>query len=187
MRRSLLALVVAGLVLAGQLLPHERNVTPVRAAALFSGATLASPAAALLVPLGAYFAGGVAVGALRGDWSYGFHALAPVVYGSLALCVLLGFALRGRRRALPIAAGTLGGALLFFALTNFAVWWALGTYPPTAAGLALCYAAGLPFLANSLLGDAAYALLLFGGLALAEPQLRARVALRFAQRSQQGR
>jgi hypothetical protein len=168
MRRSLLAALVFALVLAGQLLPHERNVTPLRAAALFSGATLASPAAALLVPLGAYLAGGAAVGLLRGDWSYGFHALAPVVYASVALCVLLGFALRGRRRALPIAAGSVAGAITFFLVTNFAVWWALGTYPPTPAGLALCYAAGLPFLANSLVGDAAYAVLLFGGLALVE-------------------
>jgi hypothetical protein len=178
MRRSLLAVVVAGLVLAGQLLPHERNVTPVRAAALFSGATLASPAAALLVPLGAYLAGGAAVGALRGDWSYAFHALAPAVYGSVALCVLLGFALRRRRRVLGVAAGTVAGSLLFFAITNFAVWWALGTYPPTAAGLALCYAAGLPFLLNGLVGDAAYALLLFGGLAVAERTLLARSAWR---------
>jgi hypothetical protein len=177
MRRSLFA-VVAVLVLAGPLLPHEHNVTPVRAAALFSGATFASPAAALLVPLGAYLVGGAAVGALRGDWSWGFHALAPAVYGSLALSVLLGFALRGRRRALPIAAGTAAGSLLFFAITNFAVWWALGTYPPTAAGLALCYAAGLPFLANGLVGDAAYTALLFGGLALAERTLAARAAWR---------
>lgn len=176
MRRSLLAFVVAALVLAGQLLPHERNVTPVRAAALFSGAAFASPAAALLVPLGAYLAGGAAVSAIRGDWSYGFHALAPAVYGSVALCVLLGFALRGRRRALPIAAGTVAGSVLFFLVTNFAVWWALGTFPPTAGGLALCYAAGLPFLLNGLVGDAAYALLLFGGLALAERTLAARAA-----------
>jgi hypothetical protein len=168
MRRSRLAVLVAALVVAGQLLPHERNVTPVRAAALFSGAAFASPAAALLVPLGAFLAGGAAASALRGDWSTSFHALAPAVYGSVALCVLLGFALRGRRRALPIAAGTVAGSLLFYLVTNFAVWWALGTYPPTAAGLALCYAAGLPFLGNGLVGDAAYAVLLFGGLALAE-------------------
>jgi hypothetical protein len=175
-RRSLLAFVVFALVLAGQLLPHERNVTPVRAAALFSGATFASPAAAFLVPLGAHLAGAAAVGALRGDWSYGFHALAPAVYGSIALCTLLGFALRGRRRAAPIAAGSVAGSLLFFALTNFAVWWALGTYPPTLGGLALCYAAGLPFLLSGLLGDAAWAALLFGGLALAErTSLRAAV------------
>jgi hypothetical protein len=172
MRRSLLV-VVTVLVLAGQLLPHERNVTPIRAAALFSGAAFASPAAALLVPLGAFLAGGAAASLLRGDWSYGFHELAPVVYASVALCVLLGLALRGRRRALPIAAGTVAGSLLFFAITNFAVWWALGTYPPTAEGLAACYAAGLPFLVNGLLGDAAYAALLFGGLALVERRMRA--------------
>jgi len=163
-----LVLVVAVLVLAGQLLPHERNVTPVRAAALFSGATFASPAAAFLVPLGAQLLGAAGVGLLAGDWSYGFHALAPVVYGSFALNVLLGLALRSRRRVLPIGAATVAGAVAFYAITNFAVWLLLGTYPPTAQGLALCYAAGLPFLWNGLLGDAAYAALLFGGLAAVE-------------------
>jgi hypothetical protein len=165
--RRLLFLLVAAVVLAGQLLPHAHNVAPVRAAALFAGATFGSPIAALLAPLGAHLLGAAAVGALGGDWSYGFHALAPAVYTSLALQVLLGFALRGRRRLRPIAVATTAGSLLFFVITNFAVWLQLGTYPPTAAGLLACYAAGLPLLANGLLGDAAWATLLFGGLALA--------------------
>jgi hypothetical protein len=166
-RRQLL-LVVTLVVLVGQVLPHERNVTPVRAAALFSGAVFASPAVAFLVPLGAQLLGGAIVSVASGDWSYGFHALGPVVYGSFALNVLLGLWLRSRRRALPIAAATALGSLAFFAITNFSVWLLLGTYPMTPEGLALCYAAGLPFLANGLLGDAAWAALLFGGFALAE-------------------
>lgn len=172
-RRSLL-LVVAAIVVAGQLLPHARNVTPVRAAALFAGAHFASPAAAFAVPLGAHLLGAVAVGVAFADWSYGFHALAPAVYGSLALSVLLGLALRSRRRAPPIAAATAAGSLIFFAITNFAVWRTLGTYPPTAEGLARCYAAGLPFLWNGLLGDAAWSVLLFGGYALARRAAAAR-------------
>jgi hypothetical protein len=162
-----LLLVIAVVVVAGQLLPHARNVSPVRAAALFAGAHFASPAAALAVPLGAHLLGAAGVGLASGDWSYGFHALAPVVYGSFALNVLLGLALRSRRRAAPVAAATVAGSLGFFLITNFAVWLVLGTYPRTPEGLALCYAAGLPFLWNGLLGDAAWAALLFGGYALA--------------------
>jgi hypothetical protein len=67
-----------------------------------------------------------------------------------------------------VAAATVTGSLLFFALTNFAVWLLLDAYPHTAGGLLRCYAAGLPFLASGLLGDAAYSVLFFGGLAWLE-------------------
>jgi hypothetical protein len=166
--RSRLLWVVAITVVAGQLLPHPPNVTPVRAAALFGGAVFASPWQAVGVPLGSFLLSSAAVGFLDGDWSYGFHVLAPVVYASFALSACLGWLLRRRRRWLPIAAATLAGSLLFFLLTNFAVWSCLGGFPRTAQGLAACYAAGLPYLASGLLGDSGYAALLFGGLALVE-------------------
>ena len=46
----------------------------------------------------------------------------------------------------------------------------------TSAGLAACYAAAIPFFQNTVAGDLFYAVLLFGGFALAKhfvPQLRA--------------
>src|SRR5574341_897328 len=112
--RGRLIVLIEAVVLAGQWLPHERNVTPVRAATLFGGAVFASPALALAAPLGAQLLGAAGVGLATGDWAYGFHTLAPVVYGSLALNALLGLALRGRRRALPIAAASAAGSLQFF-------------------------------------------------------------------------
>ncbi len=169
--RNRLLWVVAVTVVAAQLLPHPPNVTPVRAAALFAGAAFASRWQVFAVPLGSFLLGSIAIGAFTGNWSYGFHALAPVVYASLALSACLGLALRRRRRLAPIAAATLAGSLLFFLLTNLAVWWGLESYPRTPAGLLACYVAGLPHLASGLLGDGAYATLLFGGLALAERAL----------------
>jgi hypothetical protein len=56
----------------------------------------------------------------------------------------------------------------FFLVTNFAVWAFLGSYKPSLSGLAACYAAGIPLFWNTLGGDAMYAALFFGGLALAE-------------------
>jgi hypothetical protein len=56
----------------------------------------------------------------------------------------------------------------FFVITNFAVWALLGSFPRTPAGLMACYMAGPPLFRNTLGGDAIYAALLFGGLALAE-------------------
>ena len=83
----------------------------------------------------------------------------------------------------PIAAATLAGSLLFFLLTNLAVWWWLDSYPRTPEGLLACYVAGLPQLASGLLGDGAYATLLFGGLALAEVALPRRDRARHASSS----
>jgi len=167
-RRYVPPLAVALTVIVAQLLPHPPNVAPIRAAALFGGARFPSAWTAFLVPLGAQLLGALGVALFRGDASYGFHALAPVVYGCVVLNVLLGLAIRARSGWLPIAAATAGGSLIFFLLTNFAVWFFLGAYPPSAEGLARCYAAGLPFLASGLVGDAAYSALFFGGLALLE-------------------
>ena len=64
------------------------------------------------------------------------------------------------------AAVTLAGAVQSFVTTNFATW--VVFYPHTADGLLACYVAAIPYFQNTLLGDAAFVGLLFGGLALAE-------------------
>jgi hypothetical protein len=100
-----------------------------------------------------------------------------LVYASFLLSVLIGLRLQKRRTLLRIGGATLLGSVQFFLITNFAAWWLLGSYPKTASGLAACYLAGLPFLGNTLAGDALYAALFFGAFALAErfiPVLRER-------------
>jgi hypothetical protein len=73
-----------------------------------------------------------------------------------------------KRKLLRIAGAALAGAIQFFVISNFAVWVVFTTYPKTAAGLVACYVAAVPFFWNTLAGDAIYAVLLFGGYALAE-------------------
>jgi len=58
--------------------------------------------------------------------------------------------------------GALGASIIFFLLSNFGVWASTGAYPINFAGLMTCYAAGLPFLLNQVLGDLFYSLVLFG-------------------------
>lgn len=157
-------LLLAGLIAVAtvaRVLPHPWNFAPVGALALFGGATFSSRRAAFLVPLFSLFVGDIFIG---------FHFLMPVVYASFLVSVLIGFWLRRGRNAPKIAAATLAGAVQFFAVTNFAVWASGMTYPKTAAGLVACYVAGIPFFWNTLAGDALYATLLFGSLALAEHQ-----------------
>jgi hypothetical protein len=164
--RMLLALAMIALAAALRIAPHPWNFTPVGAMALFSGAVLKDRPLAFVVPLLTLFAGDILIG---------FHKLMPVVYASFLVSVAIGFWLCEQRTVRRITAATLLGAIQFFLVTNFAVWTFGLSYPRNSAGLLVCYAAGIPFFWNTLAGDAAYALLLFGGFALAErlfPALR---------------
>lgn len=104
--------------------------------------------------------------------SYGSAAIALTVYGAMAVTPLLGSLLRrpvgslgaGVARWIGLAASP---ALVFFATTNFAVWAATSHYPKTAAGLAECYLAAIPFFKRMLAGDLTYAAILFTAAALA--------------------
>ena len=152
----------AGLRLA----PHPWNFTPVGAIALFSGAMVRDRRLGFLFPLLVMFAT---------DAIIGFNKLSPLVYGSFLISVGIGRFLSHKRNIFSIGGATFLGALQFFLITNFGVWAFLNSYPRSGAGLAMCYLAGVPFFWNTLAGDAVYATLLFGGLALAErlaPRIR---------------
>ena len=155
-RLAMIALIVAVAAMS-RLLPHPPNFAPIGALGLFGGACFATRKMAFAIPLLALFIS---------DLVLGFHVLVPVVYGSFALNVLIGRYLRTRRRFVPVAFGVLAGAVQFFLVTNFACWvlW----YPHTWSGLTACYAAAVPFFRYTLLGDAFYGGVLFGGLALIE-------------------
>jgi hypothetical protein len=162
------------LAAAGRLVPHPPNVTPLAAVALFGGATIERRWAAFLVPLAAlllsdlllqvtYLAG------VQPNW--GFYQGQWVVYACSALTVSLGFLIRRRRHLLAITLATVAASLVFFVVTNFAFWASGLMYPRNTAGLWLCYEMALPFFRNSLVGDIAYGLLMFGALALAEARI----------------
>jgi hypothetical protein len=159
--RLLLALAIMVIAAAFRIAPHPWNFTPVGAMALFSGAVIKDRRLAFTFPL---------LALLAGDLFVGFYKLSVMllVYASFSVSVLIGRFLQGRRTVLRISAGTLLGSIQFFLVTNFAVWWLLNSYPKTAAGLAACYVAGVPFFWNTLAGDALYAALFFGAFALAE-------------------
>lgn len=155
-RTAFLAMMIVVTALS-RLVPHPLNFTPVGAMAIFGGACLADRRLALMIPLAALF---------LSDLVIGLHILIPVVYGSFALNVLLGRWLRSRRTIMTTATVTLVGSIQFFIVTNFGNWFTY--YPQTAEGLVACYVAAIPYFQNTLLGDAFFAVVLFGGLAMAE-------------------
>ena len=157
--RTLLALAMIVIAAALRVAPHPWNFTPLGAMALFSGAVVKDRRLAFAFPLLALFAGDIFVG---------FYKLMPVIYASFLISVAIGLWLRNRRTLGRISLATLFGATQFFLVSNFGVWAAGLSYPPTAAGLSACYIAGIPFFWNTLASDAIFAVLLFGGFALAE-------------------
>jgi hypothetical protein len=164
-------IVIALIILAAaasRLIPHPPNVASITAVALFGGAYLTDKRMALIVPLAAL---------LLSDLVLGFYRHMEIVYGSFLLVVCLGFWLQRKRSAVRIAGAALASSVIFFIITNFGVWAFESLYPKTAAGLLACYVAAIPFFQNTVLGDALYAAVLFGGFALAEklfPLLRER-------------
>ena len=155
-------LTIGGMILAAaiiRLLPHPPNFTPIFAMALFGGAYLNKKKLAFLLPLAAM---------LIGDLFIGFHSLMLVVYGSIAIITSLGFLLKSRVRPSTVIGVSLLGSLIFYLITNFAVWAMSGTYPPTPAGLVSSYVAALPFFKNSLISGLFYSALMFGSFEFAK-------------------
>lgn len=165
-----------------RLLPHPPNFSPVEAIALFGGAYFASRAWALAVPLIAMLVSDFVLGLARGglylEYFVSAHFLA--VYACIALSTVLGFGLRGRVSGPRVLGYGLVGSVLFFALTNFAVWLTaspLDAHVACNTGLLPCYVAAIPFFKWTLLGTLFYSALLFGGFALLRrrvPALQAR-------------
>ncbi len=174
-RRDRIELAVfAGLVLAGSLarvlLSDWPNFAPVAAIALFAGYFFRSRAIALLVPLAVMGISDLFIG------SYDWHMMA-LVYGALMLPVFARGMLRrwfsvdagatAFRATAGLLASSLGASISFFAISNFGAWLWYGTYEHTVAGVIHCYVQAIPFFRYTLAGDLLFAVVLFGGYALA--------------------
>lgn len=163
MPRFLLATLLVVLGVVCRVVPHPLNFAPIGAIALFAGATYTSRRAAILVPLVTMFIG---------DLFIGLHSLMPVIYATYALIAVIGMLLRERRTSpIHVAGGATLSAVLFFAITNFAVW--LTLYPRTADGFVQCYLNAIPFFDRTLMSDLVFSAIFFGAYAIAERRLPA--------------
>jgi hypothetical protein len=172
MNRRLVVISVFVAVAAGaRLLPHPPNVTPIVAIALFGGACLRNKKLAFLLPLAAMLLSDLALGfAIYGGNILRWSQL--VVYACIAAIAGIGFLLQDRRSVARVVSAGLASSILFFIVTNFAVWAGDSLYPKNWSGLVTCYTAAIPFFRNSILGDAFFGVLLFGGFALLENRVR---------------
>ncbi len=140
-----------------RIIPHYPNFTPIAAIALFGGAHLGKRWLAFAVPMAALFIS---------DLFLGFHHMMVPVYLGFALIVLLGTRMHNKVKTPYVIGGSLAGSLLFFLITNFAVWAFTPYYPPTLQGLMTSYTMAIPFFHAGLLGDLFYNSLFFGSFYL---------------------
>lgn len=148
---------VASIIL--RLMPHAPNFAPIGALAFFAGSYF-----------GKRWGWGVPILVMFiSDYFIGFYnpVLMASVYGSFLLNVVIGFGIRKNKKSETIVLGSLFGSVLFFLITNFAVWAFSSWYPSNLSGLMMSYVAGLPFFRSTLLGDLFYTGVFFGGYALA--------------------
>ena len=138
---------LVALLSLSRLIPHPPNFTPILGMAVFSGAIISKRVIAYLVPLAAM---------LLSDLYLGFHASVPIIYFSLAVCVLIGTFIEARVSILNSFLSISLGVLVFFLITNFMVWYGSGMYEASISGLMTCYFMGLPFVQNTFISSLLY-------------------------------
>jgi hypothetical protein len=153
--------------------PHPLAFTPVAAALLYFGAR--QPRSRMWIPVAALVASDVVL--TRFSYAYPLSADHFVTWAWYAAIVLLGGALCAKASPLQLAGAALGTSVSFFLVSNFAVWAVWNMYPKTAAGLATCYAAGLPFFRNEVAADLLFTAVMFGiGALVSQRRAEQRVA-----------
>ncbi|MFM2266936.1 MAG: hypothetical protein RL757_377 [Bacteroidota bacterium] len=167
--RYVLLLGVIVLTVLARVMPHVFNFTPVAAVALFGTAYLSNRLLAFLLPLVSLFVSDL--------WLNNtvYRAFYPETEGivwfsnvggyvGFALIALLGlrFLRHSEFRVQSVLGCSLAASALFFLVSNGSVWLESNFYPKTFSGLMTCYAAGLPFLNATVLGDLFYASIFFG-------------------------
>ena len=129
------------------------NFSPIASVALFSGFYFSNKKLAIIIPISCM---------LISDFIIGFHSLMWAVYLSFSIIVLLGFFMK---KASPkkVILNSIWSSILFFIITNFAVWAAGSFYSKDISGLTLCFTMGLPFFKYTLLSSIIFSTILFGG------------------------
>jgi hypothetical protein len=165
-----------------RILPHPDNVTPIGGMALFGAAYFGRKYLAVIVPLVALWLSNLFIdNVIYPAYYEGFVWFSqPFVFLSFLLIVAMGWLALRKVTPLRLLGSSLAASVLFFLVSNFGVWLTGGgMYPMTVEGLMTCYAAGLPFFRNTMLGDLVFAGVLFGAFEWMQyrfPALREKLA-----------
>jgi hypothetical protein len=155
-----------------RIIPHMPNFSPLGAIGLFGAAHFSKKWQAFLIPIAATWLSDLFINNViyaqyypNFTWFYeGFYWQ----YGSYLLIALAGLLIFNKVNTKTVLGGALASTTIFFLISNFGCWIGSTTYLQNFGGLMTCYAAGIPFLKGTLLGDLFYSCVLFGTFALAQ-------------------
>jgi hypothetical protein len=150
------------LAILTRVVPHHDwfNFTAIGGALLYFGARRSWRE--MLAPLAALMVTDYCLTVFAYHYSFVWTAYVTTWAWYLAVMVLGRILLKSRTTWLRVGAGVVLGPTSFFLVSNYAVWVGGTMYPHTPAGLAVCYAAAVPFYRNDLLSTAIVAGLAFG-------------------------
>ena len=133
--------------IASRFLPHPANFTAVGGLAVFGGSRLPTSKALSIT----------FITMLVSDLFLGFHSAMWATYLGMFLAVVIGKIIAHNGDLINSAKASLLSSVIFYLITNFAVWWGWQTmYPKNISGVLECYIAAIPFFRNSILGDLFY-------------------------------
>jgi hypothetical protein len=172
---ALIALIIV--VALARLIPNMPNFSPMAAIALFCAAHFNKLWKAILVTLLATFVSDVILNnTIYSSMNNGFTFFYDgfiLQYIAYAVIALMGSTFFININKTKVIGGSLATTLVFFIISNFGAWISLPFYSKDIAGLMSSYAAGLPFLKNTLLSDLFYTSLLFGAYYLLQNRFAA--------------
>lgn len=163
------------LAVLSRILPHPYNFTPIGAVALFGAAYFTDKKWALIIPLLAMWVSDLVLNNIfYREFFDGFTLLSSgmiPVYGSLIVIALLGLKTLKKVTFLRVFSSALAASVIFFFVTNLAVWYGDPIYPLSFEGLIACFTAAIPFFHNTVAGDLVYCSVLFGAFEYAKYKL----------------
>jgi len=160
-------LIIFGIV-SRFLLVNQPNVSGLETLALFGGSYFLLKRFAFIIPIAAYMLSDFIINntiysAYYADGVVFYQNYMLWTIGSLLLIVVLGKFLMQKVNLTNTIFGILGATSIFWLVSNFGDWIGGVTYAKSFSGLITCYVAAIPFYTYSLIGNAAFGLVLFGG------------------------
>lgn len=165
-KKTLLIAGLIGIAALSRIIPHPVNFTPIIAIAMFGAAYLSKRIWIFLIPLLAFWMSDVVLNnTVYAAYYEGFtlgHKGLISTFIALAVIVALSIPLLRKVNLKSVLGTGIIGSILFFLISNFAVWAGGMMYPMNFQGLIACYIAAVPFFLNTLLGTIVYGGLMFG-------------------------
>ena len=150
-----------------RIMPHPPNFSPIAAIGLFGAAHFAKKWQAFFIPLIGIWVSDLVINnyvynssSSNFVWFYsGFYWQ----YMSYILIIFAGLFIFNRDISLTkMFGGMISSSGIFFLVSNFGVWAGGTMYPKNFGGLITCYAAGVPFIHNTIISDVLFTTVLFG-------------------------